>query len=409
MPTRRTRPAGPGSTHAAAAGRTTSTARRASTAGRVTGAWPQFGRTATNAGATAARGPVETVEERWRANLKVPLEKTPVVADGRVFVGGLDRFVAFDAATGATEWRVSIPEGRRFNDAAAAVGDGTVAVGFGDALYAFDVATGDRRWKERPGDRIAAPTLLDGTLFVAVVETGRIEARSLADGSREWAATVGEWVTGPPAVTGDTLVATGGFRREVPVLRGLDAATGDERWGLELAPEAGDDDSVDGEPTGVSVGDGRAYVGLDDGSVHAVRVRDGEPVWRFDPGTTVTLEWPGEDVPRQPPVRAPPAVGDGRVYVAHGDGHLYAVDAEAGEADWDFWAWNELQAQPSVGDGAVYVGCDDSFVYALDPASGERLWEFSTGRHVQAAPAVVDGHVYAASGDEHVHALWGGG
>jgi outer membrane protein assembly factor BamB len=381
----------------------------ASATQRVTGRWPQFGRTAANGGTTTARGPVETVRERWTADLKLPLRKTPVVAGGRVFVGGLDRFVAFDAATGEADWRVPIPESQRFNDRAAAVGDGTVVAGFDGALRAFDAATGEEVWTTYPGDGIGAPTLRDGTLYVPVAETGRVEARSLADGSRTWRTRVGEWIPGPVALAGDTVVAAGAGRDTSPgTLHGLDAATGATRWALDLAPEPADDDSVDGDPTGVSVGDGRAYVGLDDGSVWTVRVRDGERVWRFDPGTTITDEAYGDPDPRQPPVRAPPAVGDGRVYVPHGDARLYALDAATGEQAWSFWAWNHLPAQPSVGDGAVYVGCEDSFVYALDPATGERLWEFSTQRYVESAPSVVDGHLFVASADEHVYALGGG-
>lgn len=378
----------------------------ASATQRVTGRWPQFGRTAANSGTTRARGPVETVQEQWAANLELPLEQTPVVAGGRVFVGGLDRFVALNAATGTEDWRVAIPEDQRFNDSAAAVGDGTVVAGFGDILHAYDTATGDERWTKRPGDGIRAPTLHDGTLYLAVAETGHVEARSLVDGSRAWRTRVGEWIPGPAALAGDTVVAAGALER-AGVLYGLDAATGEERWTLDLVPESAGDDSVEGTPTGVSVAAGRAYVGLDDGSVWAVRVRDGERVWRFDPGTTITHEGFGDSEPRQPAVGAPPAVGDGRVYVAHGDGRLYALDAASGEVDWSFWAWNRLVAQPSVGDSAVYVGCEDSFVYALDPASGDRLWEFSTGRRVESAPAVVDGHLFVSSADERVYALGG--
>jgi outer membrane protein assembly factor BamB len=156
----------------------------------------------------------------------------------------------------------------------------------------------------------------------------------------------------------------------------------------------------------VSAAEGRAYVGLDDGSVHAVRVRDGEPVWRFDPGTTLTTDLYGDAREYQPRVAAPPAVGDDRVYVAHGDGHLYALDT-AGDVQWSFWAWNALDTQPAVADGAVYAGCVDTFLYALDPASGERLWEFATEARVEGAPAVVDGHVFVASSDGRLYALGG--
>lgn len=379
----------------------------ASATRRVSGTWPQFGRTAANTGTTSVRGPTETVERRWSTDLKLPLRKTPVVSGGRVFVGGLDRFVALDAATGREDWRVSIPRAQRFNDSAAAVGDGSVVAGFGHVLRAHDAATGEQAWTERPGDGISAPTLRNGTLYVAVGGTGRVEARSLADGSLSWSAPVGEWIPGPPALAGDTLLAAGARREDPGVIRGLATADGAERWTLDIDPAARGDDGVRGNPSGVSAGRRRAYVGLDDGSVWAIRVDDGKRVWRFNPGSTLTYEGPGGPRTSRPAVRAPPAVGDGRVYVAHGDGRLYALDAASGEVAWSFWAWNGLPAQPSVGDGAVYVGSEDSFVYALDPRTGDRLWEYATSGSVEGALAVVDGHVVAASGDEHVRALGG--
>ncbi|WP_255198093.1 PQQ-binding-like beta-propeller repeat protein [Halorarius litoreus] len=383
----------------------------ASATRRVTGRWPQFGRTAANSGTTAAHGPVETVEQRWRADLNFPLRQSPVVADGRVFLGGRDRFVAFDAATGDEAWRQSLPE-RQYVDTTAAVGDGTVVVPMEDVLRAFDAVSGEPLWTTRPGDEVAAPTLHDGTLYLEIGETGHVEARSLADGSRLWSTRVGEWGPGPVAVASDTVLAPGGRRDAPGRLVGLDVATGEKRWSRTFDPETDTEDRVDGDPTGVSAAGGRAYVGLDDGSVHAVRVRDGEPVWRFDPGTTLTSDEDGGSAlygdpgPRQPAVRAPPAVGDDRVYVAHGDGRLYALDT-SGEVQWSFWAWNALTTQPAVADGAVYAGCVDNFLYALDPTSGERLWEFATQGRIEGPPAVVDGHVFVASSDNRLYALGG--
>lgn len=394
MPSRRSLLAGVGAASVALAGCAASAQRR------VTGRWPQFGRGPSNAGTTAARGPVETVEQRWTASLGFPLRQSPVVAGGRVFLGGRDRVTAFDAAAGETAWRRPLPD-REYVDTAAAVGDGTVVVPTSDAVRAFEAASGEPLWTARPGDEVAAPTLRDGTVYLAVGGTGGVEARSLADGSRLWRAGVGDWGPGPVAVTGDTVVAPGGRPSAPGRLVGLDAATGERRWSHTFSVEEDTPEHVSGDPTGVSAGGGRAYVGLDDGSVHALGVRDGEHAWQFDPGPTVD---DGEEYQRA--VRAPPAVGDDRVYVAHGDGRLYALDG-SGDLRWSFRAWNGLAGQPSVGADAVYVGCRDTFLYALAPATGERLWEFSTGWRVDGAPAVVDGHVFVASGDERLYALGG--
>lgn len=73
-------------------------------------------------------------------------------------------------------------------------------------------------------------------------------------------------------------------------------------------------------------------------------------------------------------VAAPPAVVDGRVFVASNDSNLYAFDAETGETLWIDTESEYGASSPAVADGHVFVGRHQS-VSAHDVATGDRIWE----------------------------------
>lgn len=389
----------------------------------VTGTWPEYGHGPTNAGRTSARGPVGHPGERWHAEAGIPVRKTPTVADGRLFVGGLDEMLALDAATGERVWSVPLERRSRFNEAAAAVRDGTVYVPFSETLYAFDASDGTERWSRTLADEQRPPTVVDDTVYALAGDGGTLHALDREDGTERWRRSVGQFASGAPAVGDGTVVAPGWSREaardesaesgeetsgrsETAALVALDADDGAERWRYDL--------TVTGEREvrfeSVALGGGRVYAGSHDGGVHAVDVSTGERVWRFDPETTAPV--PREQLyddrdPRPARVWAGLAVADGTVYVPHGDGRLYALEAATGQVRWSFRSWGRFSAAPSVGERAVYVASEDTFVYALDPETGERLWEFSLPERVDgSAPAVVDGHLFVGCADRRVYALW---
>jgi outer membrane protein assembly factor BamB len=99
----------------------------------------------------------------WTVNLGGPIDDTPAVADGRVFVASADHFLyALNARTDGTEWKKNVGAE---NSSSPAVVDGVVYIGSGTNgnVYAFDAATGKQLWVFPTGSFInSSPAVVDG-------------------------------------------------------------------------------------------------------------------------------------------------------------------------------------------------------------------------------------------------------
>jgi serine/threonine-protein kinase len=229
-------------------------------------------------------------ETRWRRTtgdaggpLRTALTPIPpVVADGTLFAatdGDPAGVVAFDAATGQTEWQTAVP---RASAARVAVRDGRVFVpAYADGLFALDAATGARRWEA-----------------------------SLTD----------------PAVAPPTATADAVFTHDREAVYAFDPASGDELWRSGLA------DSLVDTRTPLAAGGGRVFAVGDpadgDGSrVLALDAATGEVDWQTAGGTDEVPPVLAADtlyVPENGGLRAlDPATGEQRWQ--HGDDHVRAL------------------------------------------------------------------------------------
>jgi outer membrane protein assembly factor BamB len=118
--------------------------------------------------------------------------------------------------------------------------------------------------------------------------------------------------------------------------------------------------------------------------VVALDAKSGRIRWRFP-----TL---GEDMPS-------PAYGDGRLYFANGDRHVYALRAATGEQIWR----QEIDgiatmASATLVDGRVYVsacanGIRNTSTIALNASNGSIVWQAPYG-HCDASPTFAQGKLF---------------
>lgn len=162
------------------------------------------------------------------------------------------------------------------------------------------------------------------------------------------------------------------------------------------------------------VSDGIVYIGSNDHYIHALNAKNGHEVWKFETGANVT---------------STPAVADGSVYVLSLDGNAYAIDAKSGKLKWKFKTggesrmnapglyglepsretipdvWDFFLSSPAVYKSRVYFGSGDHHIYALDANSGQAIWKTEAGDVVHSSPAIADGKLYIGCWDSALYSL----
>lgn len=213
----------------------------------------------------------QTGEVRWSFQAGGRIRSTPAVAGGRVFFGDADgRVHALDAATGDEVWAFdthghtldsgSFGFDRRTIQSSPVVADGRVFVGARDGfLYALDAASGARVWTfdHEISWVNSSAAIAEGVLYVGTSDGQFVQAVDAGTGEERWRVpTRGVVWTSPVVADGMLYVAEGAGR-----IRGLDPASGEEQWAAWVG------DRVHGSPV---PDDGALIVGSLDGAVHAL-------------------------------------------------------------------------------------------------------------------------------------------
>lgn len=132
------------------------------------------------------------------------------------------------------------------------------------------------------------------------------------------------------------------------------------------------------------------------GTVSATRLKNGDGLWSFD---TTPEDRDGE------------AMGGGlgvdqnTVYATTGFGEVVALDAKTGKAKWRKMVGKPLRSPPALSDGRVFVVTIDNELYALLQATGEILWHHSG---IAESATLMGASAPAVSGDSVVVAYSSG-
>ncbi len=308
---------------------------------------------------------VGRLEPAWRHRTGAPgvFEATPVVAEGALYVttpavGGVQRVIRLDAATGEREWeaRIAAPQGRVHPTPAnrgAAWLDGRVYVGTLDArLVALDAATGEVLWERRTADPEAgyqhkqAPLAWDGRVYLGVSASpfgirGFVRAFDAATGEPLWTwhsipspeegGWWGEWRERAPGTGLDLGRDIAAERADSARLAGAWRRGGGAVWMTPtLDVERGLLFVAVGNPAPELNGGARPGDNLWTVGVCAIRAGSGETAWcrQYLPHDV----W-GLDAASPPILFAMPASGGARPAVGHFSklGVFYAWDRETGE------------------------------------------------------------------------------
>ena len=342
--------------------------------------------------------PEKGLPEKWSKdgdNLlwKAPYggRSAPIVMNGRVFIFNTsgegetlqERVIALDAETGKMIWE------HKFN------------------VYSTDVPPRRAAWSSPVGDPVTGNVYAFGVCneLVALSFAGKVLwQRSLTDEFGSWTTHGGRTVS--PIVEGNLVIVstvTDGFA-DIASRRhryyAFDKLTGETVW--VSTPGGRPYDTTYSTPVVATVDGTRVLVaGGGDGSVSAVKVATGEPVWNFpmskrgvNPGVVVK---------------------DGIAYVSHQEenidsnemGMLAAIDlrakgsiTKASNADKIKYAIYNYQlgpASPVIDGNLIYFVDAGANLFAFNRADGKKVWEQNLGTIQKASPILADGKIYVGT------------
>jgi outer membrane protein assembly factor BamB len=363
--------------------------------------WSTWRGDTTNSGAGQS-GPTE-LNHRWSFQTGGGVGSTPVICEGRVYVGSQDKNVyCLDARDGEFLW--SFMTGARIKSSVA-VADGRVYVGPDDGtVYCLDAKNGSCLWETEAGGYIEAsfkavtgirssPVVVNDRVYVGSLDTN-LYCLDVDSGDIVWAYKTGGYITSSPAVSDGAVYITS-QEPDSGGLYKLNADDGGFIWRCEIPYVIASDRGVDlhASPT---VADGMVFVAANKYNYHGVNAETGDIEWTYS--TTEGTEGIGGYL------IASMSYNGGELYVVDMF-FITALDASNGEVVWKSWIGTELYTSPTYGGGKVYVTTDRRFVYVINATNGDRLTFFDTGSNSWSSPALYEGRLYFGNNDGKVYCL----
>ncbi|WP_449467054.1 outer membrane protein assembly factor BamB [Stenotrophomonas humi] len=306
--------------------------------------------------------PTLEVSKIWSTSVgkgegRIGLRQAPAVADGRVYAAAVEGGVhALDLQTGKEVWEYKPAKEKKKPklrlSGGPGVGDGLVVIGTLDGqVIALDASNGTEKWKSKvPGEVIAAPAVAQGLVFVRSND-GRTTA--------------------------------------------LDAATGEQRWfNTQELPSL----TVRGNAP-VVAGPGVLFIGNDDGTLSALAMQDGRPLWEQSVGTPEGRT----ELERMADIDGAPVLEGNTLYVSSFKNETMAIEGPTGRPLWsrDHGGGGGV----AVTSGNVVVTDGKGTVYGLDKTSGSAMWSQQALARRSVTGAAIQGD-YAVVGDYEGYLHW---
>lgn len=117
--------------------------------------------------------------------------------------------------------------------------------------------------------------------------------------------------------------------------------------------------------------------------------RNGQLIWH---SYTVAYQWRAYQISRS--IRIAPVI-DQNVAVTIGvDGRVAGMDVRNARMLWDQQLLGRVEARPAIGDGGVFIAGTDQHLWAFDLFSGRTLWRYLSESSLTTPPTFIDDHVY---------------
>jgi len=181
--------------------------------------------------------------------------------------------------------------------------------------------------------------------------------------SKMWTVDAGAGASGDNRLLAEPVVADGVVyvMDADSIVSALDAKSGQHLWRVDLTPKEEDDDLFGG---GLAVAEGKVFVTTPYARVFALDAKSGKTLW---------------ESPAPAPMRAAPAVSDGRVFAVTIDNQLEVYATDDGRKLWSNAGVEEAAgflggATPAVLGATVVAAYTSGELLAFDVVNGRSLW-----------------------------------
>ena len=216
--------------------------------------------------------PLLPAEQAWLVTLPAPPSAGGVMDADRVYVPlQNEQVVALDRETGETRWMRGIETAWP-----PVLGAGRVYIAASDELHALDPETGATIWRVPMPQPLLAPQTFDSGWLLGVHERGDVIALRAADGREIWRRRVGNGdapMAGPVPGERDAFYLT----LDDGTVVALSLVDGRILWQQQIP----------GRPSPPAWAPGRIYVGSTDNYFYAFDSEDGKPEWKWRSGGDV--------------------------------------------------------------------------------------------------------------------------
>lgn len=322
----------------------------------------------------------------WSLKAGKPILATPVVAEGRVFIGdGGGVLQAVSLSDGKPLWEFVLMDEKKnrpskdpIEGSACVIGERVFFAATDGVIRAFETSTGKVLWTHDTQGEIRGgltPFSSHGEgepeSILSVGYGGLVVAVAADTGKKLWEYDAGGPVNGAASATPQGIVF-GGCNGTLDVL-GWDGVL-KRRVEIKIYM-----------PNSAAVVGNLCYFGHAGNKVECYELTRGEAKWEFYDKDFAYF--------------SSPAVTDDKLFIGGDDKRLHALQLSDGEELWNFRTQSKVTTSPVVSGDTVYFGSEDGRFYAVDITTGRETWRYEIGAPVKASPAVVAGRVLVGADD----------
>lgn len=258
-------------------------------------------------------------------------------------------------------------------------------------LVKLDVTNGSQQWRVKVGEKLSGGVGAGGSLVLVGTHRGSVYAYDLA-GKLQWVSRLSsEVLSAPKYYDGTVIVRTGDSR-----IFGINANDGSRKWVYDRTTPA----LALRSSAGVVVDSGAVYAGFAGGKMVAVRADNGKLLWE----ASVAQPKGVTEIERIADITSQPFIDGPLVYAVAYQGKIAAVDRVSGRVVWnrDISSLTGLNAE----DGRIFVSHAAGSIYALDYSTGKTYWRQAALKNRQiTAPLPMGSLVAVGDVEGYIHFL----